>query len=64
MLILTLKGGVALRRELKTRTPLGVAVDNEVYKLLKEYSESTGIPMSKVIDKAVTEYLKEHEDKK
>lgn len=53
-----------MRRELKTRTPLGVAVDNEVYKSLKEYSESTGIPMSKVIDKAVTEYLKEHADKK
>ena len=47
------------RNDLKTRTPLGSAVDNEVFKRLKIYSKESHIPISKILDLAITAYLDE-----
>lgn len=44
-------------RGLKKRTAISTAVDKELYKRLKEYSEKTSIPISKLIDKAIAMYL-------
>ena len=41
------------RSDLKTRTPIGSAVDKELYNKLKEYSNNTQIPISKLLDKAI-----------
>lgn len=48
---------MATNRGLKNRTAISTAVDNELYKRLKEYSERTSIPISKLIDKAIAMYL-------
>lgn len=40
-------------KDLKTRTPIGSAVDKELYEKLKNYSKDTGIPISKLLDKAI-----------
>ena len=45
-------------KELKNRTPIGSAVDKELYNKLKDYSKETGIPISKLLDKAITMLLK------
>lgn len=44
-------------RGLKNRTAISTAVDNELYKKLKEYSKKTSIPISKLLDKAIAMYL-------
>lgn len=44
-------------RGLKNRTAISTAVDNDLYKRLKDYSEETGIPISKLFDKAIAMYL-------
>lgn len=44
-------------RNLKKRTAISTAIDNEIYKKAKEYSEKTSIPISKIIDKALEMYL-------
>ena len=44
---------MATNRGLKNRTAISTAVDNELYKKLKEHSEKTSIPISKLIDKAI-----------
>lgn len=44
-------------RGLKNRTAISTAIDKEIYKQLKEYSEETGIPLSKLFDKAISMYL-------
>lgn len=48
---------MATNRGLKNRTAISTAVDNELYKRLREYSEKTSIPISKLIDKAISMYL-------
>lgn len=48
---------MATNRGLKNRTAISTAVDNEIYKKLKEYSDKTSIPISKIIDKALEMYL-------
>ena len=40
-------------RGLKNRTAISTAVDNDLYKRLKEHSEETGIPISKLFDKSI-----------
>lgn len=42
-----------MRTDLKNRTPLGTTVDTKVLTELKEYSAETGIPLSKLLDKAI-----------
>lgn len=49
---------MATNRGLKNRTAISTAIDNEIYKKLKEYSDKTSIPISKIIDKALEMYLK------
>lgn len=55
----TRKGGIAMggNRNLKNRTAISTAINNEIYKKAKEYSEKTSIPISKIIDKALEMYL-------
>jgi hypothetical protein len=54
-----LKGGYYMvsNRGLKNRTAISTSIDKELYAKLKAYSEETGIPLSKLFDKAITAYL-------
>ena len=45
------------RTDLKTRTPIGSAMDTKIFIEMKQYSKKTGIPISKMLDKAMTMYL-------
>ena len=45
-------------KQLKNRTPVGSAVSTELWNKLKDYSEETGIPTSKLLDKAIILFLK------
>ncbi|AHM58157.1 hypothetical protein EAL2_808p06540 (plasmid) [Peptoclostridium acidaminophilum DSM 3953] len=40
-------------KDLKTRTPISNAVDTKLLAELKTYSKETGIPLSKLLDKAI-----------
>lgn len=44
-------------RGLKNRTAISTAIENDLYKQLKQYSDETGIPISKLFDKAIAMYL-------
>lgn len=48
---------MATNRGLKNRTAISTAIDNELYKRLKEYSDKTSIPISKLFDKSIAMYL-------
>lgn len=43
---------------LKNRTPVGTTLNNEIYSRLKAYSEESMIPISKILDKAIDQFLK------
>ncbi|NFI08684.1 ribbon-helix-helix domain-containing protein [Clostridium botulinum] len=45
-------------KDLKTRTPISNAVDTEIWNKFKKYSAETGIPLSKLLDKAIELFLK------
>lgn len=45
-------------KDLKTRTPISNAVNTELLNQLKDYSKETGIPISKLLDKAIKLLLK------
>jgi predicted DNA-binding protein len=45
-------------KALKNRVPIGSAVDKELYEQLKSYSNETGVPLSKLLDKAIELFLK------
>lgn len=49
-----------MTRGLKTRTPISNAVNTELYEQLKQLSEETMIPISKLLDKAIELVLKEY----
>lgn len=40
-------------RGLKNRVAISTAIDKELYAELKEYSDKTSIPLSKLFDKAI-----------
>ena len=42
------------KKELKNRTPIGSAIDKKLYEELKQYSKDTGVPMSKLLDRAIS----------
>lgn len=44
-------------RGLKNRTAISTAIKNDLYKQLKQHSDETGIPISKLFDKAIEMYL-------
>ncbi len=41
-------------KNLKNRITIGSAIDKKLYKQLKEYSLESGIPISKLLDKAIS----------
>ena len=45
-------------KDLKTRTPISNAVNTELLNQLKDYSKEAGIPISKLLDKAIELLLK------
>lgn len=49
---------MSTNRGLKNRTAISTAIDKELYQKLKEYSQKTSIPISKLIDKSVSMFLK------
>jgi hypothetical protein len=49
---------ILARKDLKNRVPIGSAIDKELYQWLKEYSNQSSVPISKLLDKAI-QLLKE-----
>ena len=47
---------------LKNRTRIGSAIDAELYNKLKELSEKTRIPISKLLDEALEDLFKKHDN--
>ena len=45
-------------RELKNRTRISSTLGNDVYKVLKDISRNTDIPVTKILDKAIMMYAK------
>lgn len=45
-------------RELKNRTRISSTLDNDVYKVLKDISRNTDVPVTKILDKAIMMYAK------
>lgn len=41
----------------KNRSQICTSLDNEILKKLKDYSAKTSIPISRILDKAVSAYL-------
>ena len=50
-----------MSRGLKNRTPISNAVDTKLYEQLKQLSNDTMIPISKLLDRAIELVLKEYE---
>lgn len=48
---------------LKNRTRISNAVDTELLNQLKEYSLETGVPMSKLLDKSIKDFLDKNYNK-
>ena len=48
---------MTVNRGLKNRTAISTAIDKDLYRRLKEYSEKTSIPISTLFDKAIAMYL-------
>lgn len=48
---------MAENRGLKNRIAISNAVNKELYTRLKSYSNESGIPVSKLLDKAIAKYL-------
>ncbi|MBM6649004.1 ribbon-helix-helix domain-containing protein [Bacillus sp. RIT 809] len=46
------------KRGLKNRKPLSNAVKTELYEALKELSDQTKVPISKLLDEAIEDLLK------
>jgi len=49
-----------MNRGLKNRTPISNAVDAKLYEQLKQLSQDTMIPISKLLDKGIELVLKEY----
>lgn len=45
---------------LKNRIRFSTTLDKKTIQLLKEYSDKTMIPSSKIVDVAIQEYIKAH----
>lgn len=45
---------------LKTRTKIGSAIDKDLYIQLKELSEKSRIPISKLLDETLADLIKKH----
>jgi hypothetical protein len=49
-------------KDLKNRKIPGISIDNKLISFLREYSKQTGIPQTRLLDKAI-ELLKEKVEK-
>ena len=49
--------------QLKNRTKIGAAIDNNLLEGLKALSVSTRIPLSKLLDEAIEDLLKKYNEK-
>ena len=57
-LIKFMKGGENMPKdELKNRVRFSTTLDKEVDKKLKEYSKQTMIPISKIVDSSILDYI-------
>lgn len=57
-LIKFIKGGATMPKdELKNRVRFSTTLDKEVERKLKDYSRQTMIPISKIADSAISEYI-------
>ena len=54
---------VQKNRGLKYRVPFSDAIEKKLYDSFKSYSKKTKIPMSKMLDEAIEDYLKKHKIK-
>lgn len=43
--------------QLRTREVIGSAIDKELVQRLRAYSKTSGIPISKLLDKAILQFL-------
>ena len=48
---------------LKNRIRFSTTLDKKTIEALKDYSDKTMIPSSRIVDVAVQEYIKNHKDK-
>lgn len=49
------------QRKLVNRKRFGATLDNNIYDRLKAYSDKTSIPITKILDKSVDEWLKKND---
>lgn len=54
---------MANKNGLKNRTPFANAMDSYLYKQLQDYSKRTMIPISRILDDAIKEYLSKRSKK-
>lgn len=50
-------------RGLKNRKPLSTAIDVELFEKLDKLSEKSRVPKSKLLDEAIYDLIKKHEQK-
>lgn len=48
---------------LKNRTRIGSAIETELYEKLQKLSKDSRIPISKLLDEAISDLLNKHESK-
>ena len=46
-----------MRKDLKTRSQIGSAIDNVLLNPLRAYSKESSVPISKLLDRAIKMYL-------
>lgn len=51
------------KNELKNRVRFSTTLDKETEKLLKDFSQSTLIPISKIVDNAIRNYIEQYINK-
>ena len=57
-MILLIRGDFMKNRGLTKRTAISNAVETKLWEEFKQYSEETGIPISKLLDKSIRLFLK------
>ena len=57
-------GTIMPKDELKNRVRFSTTLDKEVEKMLKDYSKQTMIPISKIVDSAIIQYIEQSNNKK
>ena len=57
-MILLIRGDFIKNRGLTKRTAISNAVETKLWEEFKQYSEETGIPISKLLDKSIQLFLK------